>query len=620
MPLISRLDRVVLTNLAVSWVAGSLVVLLATSRDGTAEAQSPPISASKPPPIQGRVLDEKGNPIAGAKVRLYRRDSEWSKRDPQVEETKSGPDGSFRFTSTSLDPGTPDRPNPARLVLIAEHPDWALGWKRVPNAPSFRGEIRLSEKRAERTITVTDAFGKPLAGVTVAVMGLGDPTSSSPEFRETIDLKPTDGPLAVTADAAGRARFPNLPPTKASFAANKPGFAETICFPEQNTIRLTPATTLQGTLTGPDGRPLSGVTIKLHTEFVWNDDFAKTDDRGHYHLEGLKARGWDMAAWQAGKVADGKYKLWIENQEYAVPTQSLVLEPNENRTLDLEAEKAGIIRIKVFEEGTNKRVPGVRVWGLAADGGRFDALTDVEGVATFHTLATKLTLSIASPPKGTFVDQNLMDPWAKDSDVAMDFLGGEETATLILPRIGGRLVSIRGRCVRPDGTIVTGVTVHAVPMAATPYPQARQIDATGDFNVDQIPAGRGLGLYAISEDGKFGAWMTTKVPGEGEPEQPINLSLRPTVTVEPTLVDKSGNRLPSREFTITPKPGVDLVFLRRTGKSDEQGRLRLDRIIPGLSYHVEEQPAVQQRLPGGAFKAPKAALDTDLILAPGEGE
>jgi hypothetical protein len=88
------------------------------------------------------------------------------------------------------------------------------------------------------------------------------------------------------------------------------------------------------------------------------------------------------------------------------------------------------------------------------------------------------------------------------------------------------------------------------------------------------------------------------------------------VTAEQTLIDERGNPLTSREFTISPKIEGDFLSVRRTVKSDELGRIKVDRIVPGLTYHVQEEPPVQQRLPGGGFIRRRTDLDRDMILVP----
>jgi hypothetical protein len=96
----------------------------------------------------------------------------------------------------------------------------------------------------------------------------------------------------------------------------------------------------------------------------------------------------------------------------------------------------------------------------------------------------------------------------------------------------------------------------------------------------------------------------------------VRVPLHPTATVEKKLEDDQGRPFTSREFRVTPKIGEEeFPFLRRTIKSDEHGQIKLDRIVPGLTYHIEEAP-VLQRLQSGGFLSRRPEFDKDLMLAP----
>lgn len=625
------------------WRVVAVATLLAVLPGRAGRSQGLPAPASAP--IGGRVVDERGAPVAGATVRLYRRESQWSRRDPEVEQARSAADGGFRLATPPLEPAPPDRSDPARLALVVEHPGHALGWAWVPDGPADRVDVRLTADPVERAIAVTDADGKPLPGALVVVYGLGDLESPVAEFRRHLELRPSDGPLTAVTDANGRARFASLPRTKASFVATKPGFAATFSFTGRDPIRLTPGATLGGTLTGPDGSPLAGIRVKLKYNSMWEFEVTRTDDQGRYRFDDQWARGWDMSAWGPGQKGDGSYRLWIEGDRFAVPTQSFALEPNERRVLDLRAQPAGVIRVEVLAEETGNPVPNVRVWGFDHQDGtgrRFDARTDGWGFATFHAAPAKLSLSIAPPPDVYFTKSLLNSP---DAGTTFDFPGGEWQATLTLPRIGGRLVAVDGECVAPDGKPATGVRVLAV---AEPAPQSppvnappprpgeapappapvnrepmmvsgpRRADAAGRFALERLPAGRGVGFHALAEDGTAGGWLAATLGADGRPVRPIRLVIRPTVAVDLLLSDDQGRPLPGRECKVTPRLGDDLVQLRRSFKADDRGQVRIDGVIPGLSYHVvDEPPAVPN--PRGGLARGKSFFDRELILSPDEG-
>ena len=195
--------------------------------------------------------------------------------------------------------------------------------------------------------------------------------------------------------ADGRATFRQLPKAKTSLVATKSGFAVAYAQFEQDKIRLTSGASLSGRLTGPGGEPLSGVKMVLHTTFMWHFERTVTDADGRYRFNDLMARGWDMNWSVPDRVGDGKYKLWIDDDRFVIPTQSLTLEPATNPSLDIQAMPAGVIRVTLVEEGTEKPVSGARIWGFDTETGssaRFNAYTDEQGRATFYSAPSRISL------------------------------------------------------------------------------------------------------------------------------------------------------------------------------------------------------------------------------------
>src|SRR5262249_3802974 len=83
--------------------------------------------------IRGRVMDGQGKPVAGARVRLYRRADRWDRRNAVVEATTAGPDGSFRLAARPEPSPPPHARSLPRLVLLADHPGLAVGWRIIPD-------------------------------------------------------------------------------------------------------------------------------------------------------------------------------------------------------------------------------------------------------------------------------------------------------------------------------------------------------------------------------------------------------------------------------------------------------------------------------------------------------
>ncbi len=535
-----------------------------------------------------------------------------------AEETTAGPDGSFRLGAR------PEPPPPIRaweltqLVLVADHPGLAVGWRIIPDdAARFAGDVTLTKPSAARTVSVIDADGRPVPGALVAAYGIGDPSSPSPLFREHLELRPGEPPLALVTDAEGHARFDGLPATKVSFVATKPGYADTYIFDGQATIRLTPSASLVGTVTDPDGKPVAGTTVVLHAEYMWEVHRTRTDERGRYRFDDLAARGWDMGTWQPGKTGDGRYKLWIEHDRLAVHESPVTLEPQSSATVDLPAVTASVIRATLLEAGTKAPVAGARIWGLSP-GGRLDATTDAQGHATFRTVPGRASLSIASPPAGMYFQGDLTHD--REASKAIDLGSGEVEVTLTMPK-AGQVIRVSGACTMPDGSPAHGAVVWASSGKAhtkggTAYGRPHKVDGMGRFDLDGVASATTLNLYAQTEDGPLAGTASAQVPDKADPTFRVAITLRPTATAIHAIEDAPGRPLVMQDVEVTPRVGEDeIIWLRQSLQSDATGIVRFDRVVPGIAYRFQAFRAANEaaKAAGGPFFQ---LLDDVTILIP----
>jgi hypothetical protein len=336
------------------------------------------------------------------------------------------------------------------------------------------------------------------------------------------------------------------------------------------------------------------VKIVLFADFMWDFEHAQTDAEGRYELKDLRARGWDMSAWGSGNTGNGTYKLWIDSDRFAVPTQTVTIEPGEHELLDLQAQKAGVIRVTVIDDDKEQPVRNVRIWGfdqVTGSGGRFNAYTDDHGRATFYSTLTKIWLGIVGPPDGSYTKGS----WREHASTSMqfEFAGGEYDLRLVMPAVAGPLLSVPGLCKRPDGTPAAGASISSEIGAEVglsrshPYTPTQQADAAGRFALHDVPAGQPLLLYGETADRKFAGTATIPVPDKPGPQFRVSLPLEPTVTVEMIVRDGQGKPLASKKIHLWPLVGEkEFLFRQRTVASDADGHVKLDGIVRGLSYKI----------------------------------
>lgn len=589
---------------------------------GLARAEDRTGTIEKRVAISGRVVDETGKAVADARVRLYRRESRWQRQDSVVGKSTSKADGSFELTTRIKVKQANQSPDFPKLVVIADHPGMAVGWATIPaDGRSDQATIVLSSPK-ERTITVTDAEGAPVAGALVVAYGVGDPSSPVAHLANPLELRPDDGPLTALSGADGRTTFKQLPQTRVAVVARKLGFAEGYAFEGKDTIRLTPSASLSGTVKGPDGTLLAGVEVVLFADFMWHFERTVTDAQGKYKFDDLKANGWDMSAWRPKQIGNGKYRVWLDSDRFAIPTQTIVFEPNTPYVFDIQAQKAGVVNVKVIEEGTNKPVAGVRIWGFDAEtgsGGRFNAYTDDHGRAAFYSLPTKINLSIAGPPAGVYLKGDVRQ--GRDSAMSLLFDGKEAEVTLVMAAIGGPLIEVSGTCTHPDGSPAMDVTVNAnagrfVTSTSMSYIRPRRTDAQGRFTLTDIPAGLPLCIYAEAKNRKLAGTTKADTPTETNRDFRLRVNLEATVTVDGVFKDDAGKPVGAKKFQVSPLVNAeDFPFVSRDASSDAEGRFKIDGIIPGLSYRVQEVMPPGPRVvaaPGGQLPAYQEVL----ILAP----
>ena len=158
----------------------------------------------------GKVLDDQGRPVAGAKVTAYEMIFDGLAGNfklQQAGELTTNEDGAFTFTGEQK----PERSTFNECKIVAVKSGLAVGstvWKMREDATS---DIRLGSPEKLEGVIVND-FGKPVAGADVrANLYITVKTAEGEEKREWLPgIKPLDE-LGVKSDSRGKFFFNNLP-------------------------------------------------------------------------------------------------------------------------------------------------------------------------------------------------------------------------------------------------------------------------------------------------------------------------------------------------------------------------------------------------------------------------
>jgi len=547
--------------------------------------------------VTGRVVDAKGNPISKARIVLYYNLTRWGMGNRVAEEAESRTDGSFIFQS-------PLRYSDAKrypygrdsYVLLASHPDYAFGWKNISHGlEQTNYEIILTEPKS-KTITVTDHDGNPLRGARVWPYSVGSPADSEPLFRDYLSLPTYVSIVGGTTGADGKATIENLPKTRCSFYAELKGYATGLSFSGDRPIRLSKGATVSGTVLTEDGNPVQGALVKFHTKWMWNFFLTRTDSRGKFRLEDLPAEGWDMSPWGNSANANGIYVITIEHNDYISSETQEQFQPGEVvKDFAIEAYRGTLIKCHVVDVNTNLPLAGARIYG-SNESGRIDGRTDSDGVLTVRVMSGQTSLFFGSPPEGVYVLRGQNPP---ESSLRFDAQGNEMTVTLKSPPIAGRLTSVKGKVLLPDGSPAADVKISTT--NSTSYETLTfggaggaytGTSSDGSFELKDVPAGLKLFLYGNTKDYQY---ILAEVIENVEDPTVLSapLVMKQGQVADVLLTDKTGQPCASLSVRVKPVMWGNRLFRAdyHDGKTDAEGRLEINGIIPGMEYYVMDSRA-----------------------------
>ncbi|MCC6487309.1 MAG: sigma-70 family RNA polymerase sigma factor [Candidatus Hydrogenedentes bacterium] len=570
-------------------VPDQTAVTATTPEPAVAAAVSPVTAPEAHSGPGGRVVDEAGLPVAGAEVVLFHNMNRSGLDDSIVERVTADTDGRYALSaSPEFAHKLPHAYAQDQFLLFAFHPDYALGWATVDqDTPRETYDIVVT-KKTSGTITVVDHEKKPLEGAHVWLCAAGDNESAHPLFRHAFGTNTTDvGLISAFTGEDGKVSFENLPDTRCSFYAAKPGYAPSWSPLRDRTMVLTKGATVSGRVLTAGGAPVPDALVRCNAEWMHDPRLTRADSQGRYTFTDLPANGWDMSVWGSGKTGDGTYSVFVKDDTHTMPAEHIQLEPGDVLDhFDLTLLEGTVVRCSVVWPDTGEPVAGARLFGTYLEE-RIEGFTDAHGVFTFTAQPGGVELYFQSPPDGVYVVQE-----DGRQSLAFEASGAEMDVMLTAPPIAGTLISAHGKVEKGEyafrdvtlfvsaGRYETATSTGYTP----PYVQVNPEDGT--FHLERVPAGRTVALYALTSNGAYAGVSGHAIPAGAAEFSGLTVSLRPTATGVVALNDGAGNPHSGIEVQVEPVvDGNEFVFSRRTFRTDAHGRVEMGGLIPGLTYH-----------------------------------
>jgi len=301
-----------------------------------------------------------------------------------------------------------------------------------------------------------------------------------------------------------------------------------------------------------------------------------------------------MSPWGNTDNANGIYVITIEHKDYiASETQDQFEAGEVVEDFTIEAYRGTLIKCHVVDVNTNLPVAGARIHGSNESG---DGRTDADGVLTVRVMSGKTSLFFGSPPEGVYVLRGQNPP---ESSLRFDAQGEEMNLTLKSPPITGRLTSVKGKVQLPDGSPAADIKISTTNSA---YYETLTFggaggaytgtSSDGSFELKDVPAGLKLLIYGNTKDYQYIlAEVIENVEDPTVLSQP--LVMQPGKVADVLLADKRGEPCANLSVKVKPVMWDNRLFRAdyHNAKTDAEGRLKINGIIPDMKYYVMDSRA-----------------------------
>jgi protocatechuate 3,4-dioxygenase beta subunit len=593
---------------------------------GQAETQDVPLARAAV--LAGRVVNEDGAPIEGARVTLtrggesaFRAFMRGVEGEPAV---RTGRDGTFR--ATRLAAGENQR-------LDVRHDDYeerSIGGVSLTAGTVKSGLTVVMRRGLTLRGVVKDEEGRPLAGAEVNL-------SSARQFRAgrggvQMQLIGPGSLVRRESGADGRFEFRGLKGGEYTLQARRPGFTRAILDPvnvkegpaEPIELMLKPGSTVSGVLRDKSGNGASGWYVSARPAGQGGGP-----PMGGYRTE--EPTGPDGAFLLEGLTAGESYDLQVVGQAGLGPRRAGVTAPAEG--IELTVTGAGQIRGRVVDADSGRVIPAfeVRYQPDGQGGMRFVMRAGPGGGGRgpyerqpFH--AEDGTFVIEDVAAGRWSVEAFAPGYQPGRTAGVVVAEGEATEGIEVRLSKGGVVS--GRVVESrTGKPILDATVRAEPSGGGGMMMMRMGGEGGDNEATTDADGR-YELTGLAP----GSWTVTATHAEWS-ESSVGVEIKDAPATADLRLGRGGSvggsvlaggrPVAGAQVTISAagesamRPGMGFMGGgEQTALSDEGGRFRFERLTPGR-YTLGASLRDQSSGPAEAVVTGDDAQEVQLTLAEG---
>ena len=547
---------------------------------GTTESEAPKKESSSPQmllreiprlgehrTIQGRVVDETGEPVPGAKIWLPVR---WDRNGPMVAKGVSDNQGDFRLEVPGKWMADADPRSHFFWTVWAYAPERRVGIASAYNAlfdeESEPVQVVLG-KQAKTSVAVFRPDGSPAAGVTVEpyhFKGTQAYEIIPPELVET---------LRVRTNNHGIAHFPALAIEKlSSLEIEAEGLGRQFVRKTSRSVEanqweahLLPTGRVVGQIVSDNPELAAGVRLQLDT----TDGFLETSGALKWDsTEGIARVTTDAdGSFEVEHLATGRMRIHgslpnEREERLRIPGDAWVKE-GQATEVTLTVDPGVLVTGRIVEQGTGRPVAGAELavrYGEAAQGER--TISDQDGRFSARVLAGEVSVSVGSIPGNYMQPEQSRQATVK---VPADAKLFELPPTEVVP-----YQILSGRLIDHQGQPVSDAQVRTV----RPGPKSSaKTDHEGRFVLDRLPSD------ASSENLTFQVTEVRHRPLSAKVVKTAPLLLK----MEPRLTSETGTIVSGR---IVDKLGIPVADARVTLEEREDEK-DLGKLSSRLGYPPE---------------------------------